>query len=108
MLPGGAIARTTGNGPPVAVFPGLGPTNDVVSGWQARIELGFYKPLAQHHKVHIVNRVSGLPEGVRVMDMADDYARALGGLTPKSVPVIGISTGGAIAIAFAIRYPSLV
>ena len=97
-----------GEGPPLAVFPGLGMTNGNPTGVQRWGELRLLAPLARHFIVHRISWRVGLARGTTMADLAADYARAIEEGFRGPVDVLGISTGGSIALQLAADRPDLV
>ena len=94
-----------GIGPrPLVVFAGLGAEN-TVSPTMARM---MYRFLGEAYTVYLVTRRPGLPEGFTLADMADDYATMITEEFDGPVDVIGVSTGGSIALHFGADHPDLV
>jgi len=93
-----------GAGPrPLVVFVGLSPENKA-----DRMSAMMYRFLGKRYTVFAVNRRPGLPQGYTLADMADDYAAMIRAKFRGPVDVIGISTGGSIALHFAADHPELV
>jgi pimeloyl-ACP methyl ester carboxylesterase len=97
-----------GQGPPVAVFPGLGPYNEPPRSFGRRVEIGSLKGLARHFTVYSIYRRVGLPAGVTVEAIAADCVAALRALFRGPVDIVGISTGGNSALQVALDYPDVV
>lgn len=108
QLEGGLPYLTFGEGPPLIVFPGLGMTNANPSGIQRWGELRLLSPLARDFTVHRISRRVGLTSGTTMADLANDYAGALDGMFQRPVDVLGISTGGSLALQLAADRPELV
>ena len=103
---GGLPYLSFGEGPLLVVFPGLGMTNANPSGIQRWGEMRLLAPLARTFTIHRISRRVGLAYGTTIEVLASDYAGALeefGG----PVDVLGISTGGSIALQFAVDRPEL-
>ena len=66
------------------------------------------KALAAHRTVWSIDRRSGLASGTSIADFAAEYARTLAALFSGPVDVVGISTGGSVALQLAADYPHLV
>jgi pimeloyl-ACP methyl ester carboxylesterase len=96
-----------GDGPPLVVFPGLGMTNANPTGFQRWGELRLLAPLAHAFTVYRIGRRVGLEPGTTMTDLANDYAGALEEFA-GTVDVLGISTGGSIALQLAADRPELV
>jgi pimeloyl-ACP methyl ester carboxylesterase len=96
------------NGPPLALFSGLGLTNANPAGLQRWGEVRLLAPLARAFTVYRVGRRVGLEPGTTMTDLANDYAEALEEEFGELVDVLGISTGGSIALQLAADRPELV
>lgn len=109
-------ARTTrglpyasfGAGPPLVVLAGLTARHTTPGAFEVRALPGG-AALGEHHRVHVLQRRPGLAPGTTMADLADDVAAAvrddLGG---GPVPVLGVSTGGSIALQLAVDHPEVV
>jgi pimeloyl-ACP methyl ester carboxylesterase len=97
-----------GEGRPLAVFPGLGMTNGNPTGIGRWGELQILRPLARAFTVYRVGRRVGLRNGTTMADFVEDHAAALEGEFGGSVDVLGISTGGSIALQLAVDRPERV
>jgi pimeloyl-ACP methyl ester carboxylesterase len=91
----------------LAVFQGLLFENAPLSGAFARAMLGAYRFLGDDYTVFVMTRRPGLPPGYSLGDMANDYAAAIRDDLGGPVDVIGLSTGGSIALYFAADHPEL-
>jgi pimeloyl-ACP methyl ester carboxylesterase len=107
-LEGGLPCLSFGQGPPLVVFPGIGMTNSNPTGIQRWGELRLLSPLARAFTVYRVGRRVGLKSGPTMADLANDYAVALEEKFGRQVDVLGISTGGSIALQLAADRPDLV
>ena len=92
----------------VVIFQGLMFENKPLTGLQASFMTRTYKFLEAKHKVYIVTRKPGLPDGYSMQNMSDDYAEMIREEFGEPVDVIGISTGGSIVQHFAADHPDLV
>ena len=108
VLSGGLPYLAQGKGPAVVVLPGLEPTNENPRGAARRSELRRWAGLAEDHTVYLVRRRPGVPEGCTMADLAADHARALELEVDGPVGVLGISTGGSVALQLAIDHPEVV
>jgi pimeloyl-ACP methyl ester carboxylesterase len=103
-LPSAAL----GAGPAVAVLAGLSPTTGVDGDWIVRGTLGPVANLSRAHRVVLFNRRPHLPRGMSMAELAAEQADAIReGLTPP-VDVIGMSTGGSLALQLAADHPDVV
>ena len=106
-LKGGLPCLSFGDGPPLVVFPGGGMSNANPTGFQRRVEVRLLAPLACAFTVYRVSRRVGLEPGTTMTDLVNDYAEALEDEFGGPVDVLGISTGGRIALQFAADHPRL-
>ena len=98
-----------GSGPrPLVVFTGLTFENKPASGLEARFTRSSTRFLEDDYTVWVLNRRAGLAPGTSIADLADDYAAHIGSEFGGPVDLIGISTGGSIALEFALDHPELV
>ncbi|MBN2004655.1 MAG: alpha/beta hydrolase [Anaerolineae bacterium] len=88
---------------PLIVFQGLMFENKPQYG----LTFSMYRFLEDEYTVYIVLRKPGLPVGYTMQDMADDYAAMIRQEFGGPVDVIGVSTGGSIALHFAADHPDL-
>jgi pimeloyl-ACP methyl ester carboxylesterase len=107
-LKGGLPYLSFGDGPPLVVFSGGGMSNANPTGLQRRIEVRLLAPLARAFTVYRVSRRVGLEPGTTTTDLVNDYAEALEDEFRGAVDVLGLSTGGRIALQFAADRPGLV
>jgi pimeloyl-ACP methyl ester carboxylesterase len=107
-LGGGLPVLSFGEGASLVVFPGLGMSNANPSGIQRWGELRLLSPLARAFAVHRIGRRVGLEQGTTMEDLAEDYAGAIEDGFGGPVDVLGISTGGSIALQLAADRPDLV
>lgn len=97
-----------GAGPPLLALPGLTARHTTPGSFEIRT-LPAPDRLAEAFRVTVLQRRPGLPPGTTMGDLASDAAAAvrddLGG---GPVPVLGVSTGGAVALQLALDHPGLV
>lgn len=94
---------------PLVVFPGIDDAMfdgryPTAVGWAFR---WYFARFVDDFAVYVISRPRELPDGHGIGDMADDYATAVETeIGPANV--LGLSMGGMIAQAFAVRHPDLV
>ena len=96
--------KRAGYGPhPLVIFQGL-----TFEHKPQAVMLMMYKFLENDYTLYGVLRKPGMPHGYTLEDMADDYAVMIREEFGGPVDVLGISTGGSIALHFAADHPDLV
>lgn len=105
-LVGGLPFLAFGHGPVLVVLPGLEPNNTNPTGIARRLERRRWRALARHFTVYVVRRPPGLPPGTTMTDLAAIHAQALNHEFGDPVDVLGISTGGSIALQLAADQPT--
>ncbi len=106
-LHGGLPCLVVGSGPPLIVLTGLSPENRPPSGAERTGQLRSVRMLTDRFTVHLVNRRPGLEPGTTMHDLANDVAAAIRELE-WPLPVVGVSTGGSIALQLAMDHPGIV
>ncbi|MBN1368985.1 MAG: alpha/beta hydrolase [Dehalococcoidaceae bacterium] len=104
-LPYGCFGRGKRN---LVVFEGLSFEHKPPSRFTLRMSIGFLKVLEDEYRIYLVNRKPGLPKGYTLAEMAHDYACMVRDELGGRADIMGISTGGAIALEFATIHPALV
>jgi len=97
-----------GSGQPLVYLRGFTTTHTNPTGLQRVFELRFMAKLAQRFRVYAVNRAPGLPAGITMAGVAAQHADALRGQFVEPVDVLGVSSGGSIALQLAADHPGLV
>lgn len=108
VLTGGLPYLTVGAGPPLVALPGFTATPGNPTGAARRQQLSVLRPLAKRFTVHLIQPRPGLERGTSMGDLADDVARAIRRDLGAPVPMLGISTGGSIALQVAHDHPDVV
>jgi len=67
-----------------------------------------YRIFSKEYTVYVLDKKRVVPEGYSIWDIADDTATAMQELGINSASIMGVSQGGMVAQALAIRYPDLV
>jgi pimeloyl-ACP methyl ester carboxylesterase len=117
-VPGGAIREGTlgdglaylclGAGPPLVYLPGLSSHHRLPQGMDRWFQVQQIRPFARHREVWWVQRRAGLTSRVTMADIAGDYAGAIGKQFGGPVDVLGVSTGGSVALQLAADNPEVV
>lgn len=97
-----------GSGPPLVVLRGFTTTHDNPSGLQRTFEVRMVRPFAEHFRVYACNRAPGLAAGTTMAQIADQHAEALRAEFGGPVDVLGMSSGGSIALQLAADHPAVV
>ncbi|MFI7680937.1 alpha/beta fold hydrolase [Actinophytocola sp. NPDC049390] len=108
MLAGGMSCLRVGAGRPLVFLPGLTAHHRPPRGMDRRFQRGQCALLAHGREVWWLNRRPGLSAGTPMADIAGDYATALRDRFGAPVDVVGVSTGGSVALQLAADYPELV
>lgn len=104
----GMPSLSLGSGPPMLFLPGLTPTHAAPHGFARRFTLQQMRPFADRRQVWWVGRRRGLTAHTTMADIADDYATALQLWGDDPLDVLGVSTGGSVALQLAADHPHLV
>lgn len=107
-LPGGLPYFRFGSGPRLVVLRGFTTSHDNPKGLQRRFELKLLTPLARHFDVYAVNRMPGLAPGTTMAAIATQHAQAFRAAFAEPVDLLGISSGGSIALQVAADHPDTV
>jgi pimeloyl-ACP methyl ester carboxylesterase len=105
--PGMAYLRA-GTGPVLVFLPGLSAHHRPPRGVDRWFQLQQIRPLSRGHEVWWIQRRAGLPPGVTMPGLAADYAEVLGQRFGGPVDVVGVSTGGSVALQLAADHPGAV
>lgn len=108
VLHGGLPFVRFGSGPPLVVLSGLTATHANPTGWTSRFQLSTWRDLAEFFSVYLVNRRPNLDPNISMADLAAMVAGALDSAFDEPLPVLGVSTGGSIALQTAIERPEVV
>ncbi|MGE5828157.1 MAG: alpha/beta fold hydrolase, partial [Micromonosporaceae bacterium] len=105
LLYGGLLYRAAGAGPPVVVFRGIEVDSADPSGQSRRRNMRVFRSLTRHFTVYVVNPKPHLAPGSTLYDLAGHYAEAISREFDAPVYLIGVSTGGSIALSFVVVHP---
>ena len=91
----------------LVVLPGLSDGLATVEGKALALSPPYLRYLGDY-TVYLFSRKDRMPEGYTIEDMADDQAAAMDALGIRRACVLGVSQGGMIAQALALRHPERV
>jgi len=97
-----------GAGPPLVFLPGLSAHHRPPHGMDRRFQVQQIRPLGRHREVWWIQRRIGLTPPVTMADLAGDYAGVLAQQFGEPVDVIGLSTGGSVALQLGADHPGVV
>jgi len=97
-----------GSGPPLLVLRGFMTSHANPVGLQRRFEIRLLAPLARSFRVYALGRAPGLAPDASMADIARDHAQAFRAEFAVPVDVMGVSSGGSIALQLAADYPDVV
>jgi pimeloyl-ACP methyl ester carboxylesterase len=97
-----------GAGRPLLLMPGITADHRVPEGLDLTFQTRQFRPLARSREVWWVNRRAGLPPGVSMAGIAEDYTEVIRSQFSSPVDVLGVSTGASVALALAVEHPDLV
>jgi len=107
-LLGGLDFFAVGSGPPLVHLRGFATTHTNPTGLDRYLQVRLLRPYARTFTVFSINRPAGLPAGATMADVAHQHADALAQHFATPVPVIGVSSGGSVALQLAADHPGLV
>ncbi|MBF6337966.1 alpha/beta hydrolase [Nocardia abscessus] len=97
-----------GSGRPLVFLRWFSPDHANPRGWMRDSEIKTLKPLARKFRVYAVSRAPGMTEGITMGEIAAEHADALRGEFGEPVDVLGISSGGSVALQLAADHPEVV
>lgn len=97
-----------GAGDPLVVLRWFTAEHSNPKGLERRLEHRILEPLAKRFEVFAVNRAPGMPAGTTMADIADQHATAIRRRFGTAVHVLGMSSGGSLALQLAADHPDVV
>ncbi|MFD0365010.1 alpha/beta fold hydrolase [Nocardia sp. GCM10030253] len=97
-----------GSGRPLVFLRWFTPDHANPRGFMRYSEIKTLTPLAEHYRVYAVNRAPGMTEGTTMADIATQHAAALRAEFGGPVDVLGVSSGGSLALQLAADHPGSV
>ncbi|WP_330228337.1 alpha/beta hydrolase [Nocardia sp. NBC_00508] len=94
-----------GAGRPLVFLRWFTPDHANPRGWMLDSEIKVLAPLARNFRVYAVGRAPGMTEGITMGEIAAQHADALRVEFGEPVDVLGISSGGSIALQLAADHP---
>jgi pimeloyl-ACP methyl ester carboxylesterase len=104
----GTTCLRTGTGEPLLYLPGLSGHASTTRPVDRRVAAATVRALARRREVWWVDRRTGLEPDVTMAALADDYARTVPARLGTPVDVVGVSTGGSVALQLAADHPAVV
>ena len=101
-------ALVWGSGRPLVYLRGFSTTHTSPTGLARVAEVGLLRPLALRFRIHAIGRAPGLTPGVTMADIAAQHAAAICQRFGEPVDVLGVSSGGSIALQLAADHPDVV
>ena len=108
VLVHGMPSLVWGAGRPLVYLRGFSTAHTNPTGVERLAEMQMLRPLAGRFRVHAVARPPGLPAGITMAGIAAQHGSALRGRFSGPVDVLGVSSGGSIALQLAADHPSVV
>ncbi|NEW37511.1 alpha/beta fold hydrolase [Nocardia cyriacigeorgica] len=97
-----------GSGRPLVLLRWFTPDHANPTGWMRKSELKQLAGLARRFRVYAVGRAPGTAAGATMADLATQHAEALQAEFGEPVDVLGVSSGGSIALQLAADHPAVV
>lgn len=97
-----------GSGKPLVFLRWFTPDHANPTGRMRASEITILRPLARRFRVYAVGRAPGTADGTTMADLAAAHADALRAEFDTPVDVIGVSSGGSLALQLAADHPQVV
>src|SRR6476469_3468556 len=94
--------------PPLVYLPGFSTIHADPTGLQRSFAIRFLKPFAEHFRVYAVNRAPHLAPDATMGTIAAQHADAISSRFATPVDVLGVSSGGSVALQLAADHPDAV
>jgi len=100
--------RLSGGPRVFVIFEGLNFVHKPLSGFSLKMMSRGYNSFTPYYTVYYVGRKPGLPQNYSIRDMSGDYAVMIENEIKTQVDIMGLSTGGPMAMQFAVDHSDLV
>ncbi|MEC3918588.1 alpha/beta fold hydrolase [Nocardia sp. CDC160] len=97
-----------GSGQPLVFLRWFTPNHANPTGWQRTSEIRTLTPLARHFRIYAVGRAPGMAMGTTMAEIATQHAEAIRTEFGTAVNVLGVSSGGSVALQLAADHPDAV
>ncbi|MBF6298584.1 alpha/beta hydrolase [Nocardia amamiensis] len=97
-----------GSGRPLVLLRWFSPDHANPHGWMRGSEIKMLEPLARNFRVYAVSRAPGMTAGITMEEIAAEHADALRSEFGEPVDVLGISSGGSVALQLGADHPEVV
>jgi pimeloyl-ACP methyl ester carboxylesterase len=97
-----------GSGPPLLVLRGFMTNHATPVGLQRRFEIRLLAPLARSFRVYAIGRAPGPAHNASMTDIAQEHAQAFRAEFGAPMDLMGVSSGGSIALQLAADHPDVV
>ncbi|MFE3257909.1 alpha/beta fold hydrolase [Nocardia sp. NPDC059091] len=108
VLTHGLPYRAFGSGRPLLLLRWFAPDHANPTGLLRISETAMLEPLARCFRVYAVSRAPGMAAGTTMAEIAAEHADAISAEFGTAVDVLGISSGGSIALQMAADHPDAV
>jgi pimeloyl-ACP methyl ester carboxylesterase len=108
VLAHGMPCLVFGSGPPLVFLRGFSTTHTNPTGLQRSAEIRLLRRLAARFRIYAVGRAPGLAHGTTMADIASQHADAVLVRFREPVDLLGVSSGGSIALQLAANHPAVV
>ncbi|WP_454197309.1 alpha/beta fold hydrolase [Nocardia sp. Marseille-Q1738] len=97
-----------GSGRPLLFLRWFTPDHANPTGWMRTSEIKTLAPLARRFRVYAVGRAPGMAVGTTMAEIAAQHAEAIRAEFGSAVDVLGVSSGGSVALQLAADHPDVV